>query len=191
MESLKVITSNVHKFQEIKQRLSDLGIELVHVKVPYMEVQADLIRDIAIQSATTLLTYIDPPFMIEDSGIEIIHLKGFPGPYSSYVFRTIGWQGILNLMKQADNRSARFISTIVLVDSNRNMKVFEGFQEGEISLEGKGSNGFGFDPIFIPEGTSKTYAQMDMETKNHYSHRGKSTKMLYEYLEERLQNQKF
>ncbi len=191
MESLKVITSNVHKFQEIKQRLSDLGIELVHVKVPYMEVQADFIRDIAIQSATTLLTYIDPPFMIEDSGIEIIHLKGFPGPYSSYVFRTIGWQGILNLMKQADNRSARFISTIVLVDSNRNMKVFEGFQEGEISLEGKGSNGFGFDPIFIPEGTSKTYAQMDMETKNHYSHRGKSTKMLYEYLEERLQNHKF
>ncbi len=180
-----MITSNVHKFEEIQVRFSDLGINLEHIQFPYPEAQAETIRDIAIQSAATILTYIQPPFLIEDSGIAIEQLKGFPGPYSSFVFKTVGWKGILKLMRDEKNRKARFISVIVFIDSFRQMHVFEGIQEGHIAEEGRGNKGFGFDPIFIPEGSKLTFAEMDIQTKNEYSHRGKSSGQLYHFLAEK------
>lgn len=183
MKELKVITSNIHKFEELEERLNGLEIELVHIKTAYPEVQAETIREVAIQSATTLMTFIEPPFIIEDSGLSIDHLNGFPGPYSSFVFKTIGWEGILRLMNDVHKRIARFTSIIVLVDKQKNIHVFEGIQGGEISEEGRGIHGFGFDPIFVPGGADKTFGEMDLSVKNQYSHRGKSGVKLRQFLQ--------
>jgi len=91
--------------------------------------------------------------IIEDDGLCIDSLDGFPGPYSSYVHKTIGNSGILQLLKK--NRNAKFISTIVYCDK-KSLEFFEGKLDGTISQSEKGK-GWGYDPIFIPKNTKKTF----------------------------------
>lgn len=182
---IKFLTSNQHKVEEVQGKLEDRfgkRYKLTHVNQAYPELQGDSTREIALQSATTMATTVDPPFILEDSGIFIDALSGFPGPYSSFVFKTIGLQGILDLMQSHSNRSARFISVIVFVDANKDFRVFEGVTEGSISEEIFGSGGFGFDPIFVPNGETGTYAQLSLEQKNNLSHRGKSVQKFLDYL---------
>ena len=108
--------------------------------------------------------------IVEDDGIFIDSLGGFPGPYSSYVHKTIGNKGILNLLKY--NRGAKFVSTITYCDKN-GLESFEGKLDGTISKSQKG-RGWGYDPIFIPKNMQKTFAQLD--EKNIISHRYKALK---------------
>ncbi|RLF42286.1 MAG: non-canonical purine NTP pyrophosphatase, partial [Thermoplasmata archaeon] len=110
-------------------------------------------------------------------------LSNFPGVYSAYVFKRIGCKGILKLMEDKKDRYAEFRSVIVYKEKGKRTKIFIGKCEGEIAFEEKGNRGFGFDPIFIPYGSSKTFGEMDVEEKNKYSHRGKSVEMLVKYLE--------
>ena len=108
--------------------------------------------------------------IIEDDGLHIDSLDGFPGPYSSYAHKTIGNKGILNLLKQ--NRGAQFISTITYCDKN-GLESFEAKLDGTISKSQKGK-GWGFDPIFIPKNTTKTFGELI--NKNILSHRYKALK---------------
>ena len=91
------------------------------------------------------------PLIIEDDGIFINSLNGFPGPYSSYIFKTIGNKGILNLLKQ--NRKAKFVSIITYCDKNI-LESFDAKIDGSISKSVKGK-GWGYDPIFIPNNLQK------------------------------------
>ena len=108
--------------------------------------------------------------IIEDDGLHIDSLDGFPGPYSSYVQKTIGNQGIINLVKT--DRSAKFVSNIIYHDKYC-FKSFEGKLFGTISKSEKG-NGWGFDPLFIPKNQKQTYGELT--DKNNISHRYKALK---------------
>lgn len=184
MASLQFISSNKHKYQEMENKLRKYNYQINHFHYKYTELQADTIEEIAMASATSLSTIIQGDFFIEDSGLSIDALQGFPGPYSSYVLQTIGWNGILQLMNHYDLRKAKFISVIVLIRNNK-LDVFSGECQGIISHQGLGDEGFGYDPIFIPlknDSEAKTFAQLSIEEKNKISHRSKSVDKLIDFL---------
>lgn len=188
MTEISFVTSNNHKFEELSSFFTDDKITFLHLKQQYPELQANTFRQIVISSASSLMTTIPQPFLIEDSGLSIDVLHNFPGPYSSFVFQTLGWEGILDLMKNKTDRSAYFTSIFAYVIDD-NIEIFEGVTKGKISSQGQGGGGFGFDPIFTPDFTDssgnrnyKTYAELDMKSKNMISHRGLSMKKLKKYL---------
>ena len=163
-------SSNVHKYEEAKEILAEFGIELGFFQTNLVEIQRFLIK-IAEQKALDAYDKCKKPVIVEDDGLFIDSLSGFPGPFSSYVFKTIGNNGILKLVE--DNRGAKFRAVIAYCDSNKKPKLFEYSISGKISknLQGKG---WGYDPIFIPEKQNKTYAEL--AEKNKISHRYESLK---------------
>ena len=102
------------------------------------------------------------------------------GENTSY---TIKNQVILDRLQNSDNRDARFVSVVCLVLDEERVYSFEGIMQGTIGYEAKGSNGFGYDPIFVPKGYSQSYAEMDLEVKNHLSHRGQALRKATDFLE--------
>jgi len=186
---LYFITRNKHKLIEIdnilKQIVPTVQLQIFN-NVRKIEIQHNNLREIvkfAVQTATRYIT--NKPFIIEDAGLFINALKGFPGPFSHYVYKTIGIKGILKLMENVENRTAYFKSVIGLY-FNDDIHIFEGVAEGVISRKARGEYGFGFDPIFIPQGCSKTFAEMRLEEKNMHSHRGKSARALALFLKETM-----
>jgi len=126
------------------------------------------------------------PIFVEDAGLFVEALKGFPGPYAAYVYHTIGNQGILKLMADTENRGANFQSVISYCDSENSVDPvsFYGEIKGEITPAQRteqGKSGFGFDPIFQPEGSSRTFAEMTVEEKNGYSHRAAAIRRFAEW----------
>lgn len=167
---LYFVSSNYHKYQEAKKILQSFGINPGFFKYELEEIQSSSLKEIASKKAMQAFQKYKKPIIIEDDGLFIDSLGGFPGPYSSYVFKTIGNKGILQLLKR--DRTAKFISNISYCD-NKNLKSFEAKIDGTISKIQNGS-GWGYDPIFIPKNFSKTFAQLD--TKNDFSHRYKALK---------------
>ncbi len=174
---LKVVTHNEGKFREIKKIIN--SVEMLNIEYP--EIQSDSLEDVIEFALNYLSKKIDGNFIIDDSGIFIFSLNDFPGVYSAYIFKTIGNRGILKLMEGIENRSAYFKTVIGLRYENKNYK-FIGFCHGRISSEIRGSNGFAYDSIFIPENHDKTFAEMKTEEKNKISHRGRAIRKLEEFL---------
>jgi len=162
------VTSNEGKFREAKEIGKKFGIDVEWIKRKYLEPQGSDLEEIARKSAEMLAKELDVPFFIEDSGLFIEALNGFPGPYSSYVFKTIGNEGILKLMKDVKDRRAYFLAVIAFFDG-KEIKTFKGRVDGEIAEEMRGDKGFGFDPIFLYNG--KTFAEISGNEKNIISHR--------------------
>ncbi|MEM1704087.1 MAG: XTP/dITP diphosphatase [Zestosphaera sp.] len=179
---LFLVSRNEGKIREFR----DLGlrecVDVVPLSLDKVEIQSDDLTSIALYSAVQASLYLREPFFVEDAGLYIKSLKGFPGPFSSYVYKTIGVEGILKLMSSVSDRTAFFKSVIVLYYPQQGFKVFEGVVYGSISLEARGSGGFGFDPIFVPEGHHKTFAELDLETKNSLSHRGRAFRAMVSWL---------
>ena len=169
------VTSNIHKFNEARSVLAEYKIATAMLNVKTVEIQDDNLETIAKATAIDAVKKCHLPIIVGDAGLFIKALKGFPGPYSSYVYRTIGTKGILKLMKGIDNRDAQFHSTVAFNSPKKKPpKCFHGKVEGEISLEERGSSGFGFDPIFKPSKSHVTFAEMTTEEKNRYSHRAQA-----------------
>lgn len=164
------VSSNSHKYRESKTILDSLGIRLGFLKSNLKEIQSNSLDAIAIVKARDAFSKFKKPVIIEDDGLFIDSIDGFPGPYSSYVFQTIGSKGILNLLK--NNRKAKFISVITYCDKT-NLQLFKGKLDGKISKVQKG-RGCGYDPIFIPNNSKKTFAEIN--NKNEVSHRYKALK---------------
>jgi len=179
---LFLVSRNEGKIREFR----DLGlrecVDVVPLSLDKVEIQSDDLTSIALYSAVQASLYLREPFFVEDAGLYIKSLKGFPGPFSSYVYKTIGVEGVLKLMSSVSDRTAFFKSVIVLYYPQQGFKVFEGVVYGSISLEARGSGGFGFDPIFVPEGHHKTFAELDLETKNSLSHRGRAFRAMVGWL---------
>lgn len=154
--------------------MREQGYELDHIKISYPEIQADTLDDTIIPGLRWLTERYDRPVMIDDSGLFIDSLKGFPGVYSAYVFKTIGCDGVLRLMSGVGDRGARFECCIGFMMPGREPSISKGVAKGSISLEKAGAGGFGYDPIFVPEGYAKTYAQFEVSEKNKISHRGRA-----------------
>ena len=164
------VSSNNHKYQEAKKILESPGINLGFFKSNLEEIQSNSLKEIASRKAVDAFYKCKKPVIVEDDGLFIDSLEGFPGPYSSYVFKTVGNKGIINLLK--NNRKGKFISIITYCDKSI-LKSFEGKLDGQISKSEKGK-GWGYDPIFMPKNSRKTFAQLN--NKNELSHRYKALK---------------
>lgn len=175
------VTGNVHKFEEARKVLAEFEVATAMLRVEPVEVQDDSIEKIAKTSALDAVEKCGLPIVVEDAGLFIKALKGFPGPYSSYVYRTIGTKGILELMKNVEEREAYFRSVIAFSNPDGPPRTFHGKVKGKISKEERGRSGFGFDPIFSPSGQDKTFAEMSMEEKNKHSHRAQALRKFAEW----------
>jgi XTP/dITP diphosphohydrolase len=179
---LGLLTGNRHKLEELSAVLKPYGVSLYQLAVGKFEVQSDSIEEIALAAARHAYSQLRVPLIADDSGLFIDSLNGFPGPYSSYAYKTIGIQGILRLLHASRSRRACFRAAIAAVIPPYE-KVFTGQICGYIAHEPRGSGGFGFDPIFVPdEGDGRTFAEMSLEEKNSISHRARAARALGEWL---------
>jgi XTP/dITP diphosphohydrolase len=176
------VTSNIHKFQEARRVLSEYKIATAKLRVGAIEIQDDNPENIAKASAMDAVKNSGLPIFVEDAGIFIDALNGFPGPYSSYVYRTVGTKGILKLMNDIKNRDAYFQAVIAFSSPEEEPTCFHGKVKGKISLEERGTSGFGYDPIFEPSnGDGRTFAEMTTEEKNQHSHRTEALRKFAEW----------
>lgn len=183
------ITTNKNKVKEIKD-LADAkakNIIIEHLEYDYPELQLEETESVAKESANYIREKIaiKKPFFIEDSGLFIHALNGFPGPFSAYVFDKMGNEGILKLMvdKKGEERKATFKTVIAFCESAKNAPIlFAGTVEGKIAEKIRGEGGFGYDPVFELEGTGKTFAELSTGEKNKISHRGRAFRELLNYL---------
>lgn len=171
-------TNNINKFNEARRVFSKHKIAVGMLRVKNLEVQSESLEEIAKSSVIEAFRNCNLPVIVEDAGLFVEALNGFPGPYAAYVYRTIGNAGLLRLMEKVKNRKAWFRSVVAYYSASCNSPIcFKGQSVGEITTEEKRSNneyGFGFDPIFKPVNSNKTFAEMTIAEKNKYSHRAKA-----------------
>jgi len=150
---------------------------------PKIEIQSDNLSEIASYGAQEAAKRLGIPVVAEDAGLFIRSLNGFPGPYSSDVFKRLGNKGILKLMEGVSKRNAKFSSVAAFCTPRGKPRCFTGSVFGHIGLHPRGVSGFGFDPIFIPtKGDGRTFAQMTVREKNRSSHRAASFKKISKWL---------
>ena len=184
MKKLYFITGNKGKLIEIQERVKTLDIKVIQKDLGYPELQAETLEEVAEYGANHIQKQFNESFILEDAGLFIDNLDGFPGVYSKYVFYTIGLAGILKLMENKKIRSAVFRSVYAYAEPEIKPVLFLGECKGTITTKEKGTGGFGYDPLFIPDGKSLTFAEMTTEEKNRYSHRGKALDKLFDFLKE-------
>lgn len=189
MKKLVFATANPNKIREIQQMFGDkynfLSLEDIGCEEDVPETQ-DTIEGNALQKAWYVYEKYGANCFAEDTGLEIEALYGAPGVYSA---RYAGPQRnsednidrVLKEMADSENRKAQFKTVIALIIDGV-AHCFEGIVEGQILRERRGTKGFGYDPIFVPIETNKTFAEMDGEEKGKISHRGRATVKLQEYL---------
>ncbi|MBD3388564.1 MAG: XTP/dITP diphosphatase [Candidatus Altiarchaeales archaeon] len=176
-------TSNTNKVEEANKIAAEYGMSFQQVNIIYPEVRAESVSKVAGEGVRYVYEKLKRPVIVEDSGLFIDALNDFPGTYSAYVFKRIGCEGILKLLDGVEDRRARFKSAIGYCDK-KGVKVYEGVVEGSIPCEMRGSKGFGYDPIFKPLDSEKTFAE-DPAHKNRASHRRKATELLCQALSPR------
>ena len=152
-------TGNKNKVKELENILKNTNIEIIQKNIEIKEPRSDDINKIAIAKANYAIKKLKMPIIVEDSGLFIESLNGFPGTYSHWVYDKIGASGILNLMNKTKTRNATFKTVIAYVEPNKKPIIFTGEKKGTITLECKGNQGFGYDPIFIPDGETQTWGQ--------------------------------
>ena len=183
MKTINFITGNKGKIQEATEKFRPLGINIKQKNMGYPEIQTDKLEKVAAFGVDHIQKQgIDHPFILEDAGIFIDKLQGFPGVYSAYVYDSIGLQGIIDLLANSADCRAVFRSVFAYAKPKGDAHFFIGECSGTVIKQEKGSNGFGYDPIFIPKGSDKTFAQMNTSEKNSFSHRGRSLEKLYDFL---------
>jgi XTP/dITP diphosphohydrolase len=164
--SIFFVSSNKNKYEEAKNITSEFGLKLTFLKSHLQEIQSDNLEDIATHKSMQAFSICSKPVIVEDDGLFIKSLNGFPGPYSSFVFDTIGNKGILRLVSRP--RNASFRSIIAYCEKDDDVHLFSADVKGTISKKENGVK-WGFDPIFIPSGKNKSYSQL--AKKNQISHR--------------------
>ncbi len=194
---LLVASRNQGKIAEIRRLLDDTG--WLVVGLPSLDSGLEIVEDgetfeqnarkkaYAAAEASKMWTLAD------DSGLEIDALGGEPGvhsarycgPDAAQIFRNRRIQDCLVAVPE-EQRTARFRCVMCLIDPAGKEKVFEGTCEGKIAYHARGSAGFGYDPIFIPEGYSRTFAELGLETKNRFSHRARAMRQVVDYLRTRV-----
>ena len=184
-------TNNKHKLQEVRDIIGD-RVELLslndidcHDDIPET---ADTLQGNALIKARHIFEKYGFNCFADDTGLEVEALNGAPGVYSArYAGEECNSEAnMLKLLQNLtceNNRNAQFRTVIALI-INGEEKLFNGIVKGTITNEKKGNSGFGYDPIFIPEGYTESFAQMSGEMKNSISHRFRATKQLSDYLKE-------
>jgi XTP/dITP diphosphohydrolase len=173
---LKVVTSNPGKVIEYRESLASFGIGIEHVKTSYDEIQTSKLEDVVKHGIQRLKECGLEDFIIDDSGMFVNALEGFPGVYSAYVQKTIGNAGILKLMENVVVRDANF-QCCIGCSINGNDIVVTGRCDGVILKKESGTEGFGYDPVFSHDG-ERSFAELPLHEKNEVSHRGLAVKLL-------------
>jgi XTP/dITP diphosphohydrolase len=171
-------TNNINKFNEARKVLAEYKIAVGMLRVKTLEIQSESLEEIAKTSALEAFKQCNLPIIVEDAGLFIVALNGFPGPYAAYTYKTIGNGGLLQLLENIKNRKAEFQSVVAHYSAELKSPIcFKGEAIGEITkVERRGDHksGFGFDPIFKPANCNKTFAEMSLAEKNKHSHRAKA-----------------
>ncbi|MFA9426121.1 XTP/dITP diphosphatase [Natronorubrum sp. A-ect3] len=169
--AIRFVTGNEGKVREAREYLA--GIEPVEqIEYDYTEIQSDSLSEIAAHGAREAFreSGSEQPVLVDDAGLFVDALGGFPGPYSAYVEDTVGVERLWRLAREEDNRRARFKTVLAYVDAT-GTETFEGSVAGTL-VAPRGDGGFGYDPIF--EYNGQTMAEMSTEEKNAISHRGRA-----------------
>lgn len=186
-------TNNAHKLEEIRQMLAGTGIDILsladigcHDDIPET---APTIEGNALQKARYIYDKYGMSCFADDTGLEVRALGGAPGVYSARYAGGSGHDSEANMAKLLaelrpfTDRKASFRTAICLILANASQPVtFEGTVNGEITTERHGTEGFGYDPVFRPDGYADTFAQLGPEVKNKISHRALAVRKLVEYL---------
>lgn len=181
MRKIVFVTGNAGKFREVKAMMEERGIEAIQNKDGYPELQEDDLEPIAAYGAKLVAEKLKMPVMVDDSGIFITVLNGFPGPYSAFVEDNLGNLRVLKLMEDETDRRAQFKSVIGYCEPGEEPVTFTGIVEGQIAYEERGTGGFGYDPIFEYEG--QTFGEIGDEEKNKISHRRRALDKFLEWLD--------
>lgn len=189
MKTLIFATNNQHKVVEMNlalkgkfsiKSLKEAGID-IDIPEPY-----NTLEENATTKSKTIYELTNADCFSEDTGLEVLELNGEPGVKSA---RYAGEQAVFSdnidklllKMKNVTNRTAQFKTIISLILKGKEYQ-FEGICKGTILSDRQGSDGFGYDPVFVPEGSAKSFAEMTMEEKNEYSHRRKAADKLVAFL---------
>ncbi|MEJ1241086.1 RdgB/HAM1 family non-canonical purine NTP pyrophosphatase [Chryseolinea sp. T2] len=186
-------SNNAHKLEEVRNKVAPLGINISSLAdigcAEELPETQDNIPGNSLQKAMYVLSKYNIPCFADDTGLEVQALNGDPGVYSA---RYAGPQRnstdninlLLKNLQGVSNRAARFRTVITLVGLTKRPVVFEGIVDGEIGSSLKGTSGFGYDPVFIPNGHHRTFAEMTMNEKNQLSHRAIAVSQLIAFLTE-------
>jgi len=189
MMTLIFATNNQHKVDEVKTVLP-LHFDILTLKEAGIDIDIpephDTLEENAKEKAITIYHVANTACFSEDTGLEVFSLDGEPGVHSA---RYAGEEKsfaknidkLLDNLKDKEDRTAQFRAVICLIIEG-NIDFFEGICKGRIIAEKRGTAGFGYDPVFIPDGAGKTFAEMDTEEKNIYSHRRKAVDKLVKFL---------
>ena len=177
---LRFATTNAGKLHEAREYLAPVVGDVAQFDYDYVEIQSEDLGEIAAHGARESYEAAGEPVIVDDSGLFVDALGGFPGPYSSYVYDTLGIERVSGIVRREDDRRARFRAVVAYCDGDR-VESFEGAVPGEI-VAPRGDGGFGYDPIFEHDGT--TFAEMSTERKNAISHRGRALAALADWLGE-------
>lgn len=181
MRKIVFVTGNKGKFREVKDILAARGFEVIQNTDGYPELQEDDLEPIAAYGAKWASDKLGLPVMVDDSGLFINVLNGFPGPYSAFVEKNLGNPRVLKIMEGETERSAVFKSVIGYCEPGAEPLTFTGTVEGKIAFEELGTGGFGYDPIFDYNG--KTFGELGDEFKNKVSHRRRAVDKFVEWLD--------
>lgn len=184
-------SGNRHKIEELRQVLQPLGFELkstLDVEDPE-EVEEDRpdLEGNALKKARFWHKKTGLPALSDDTGLEVDALDGAPGVYSArYAGENASYEDnvnkLLSELDKAEGRSARFRTVIAYVTDEGDY-LFEGVCKGEIIREKRGEKGFGYDPVFVPEGFDRTFAELSSDEKNKISHRGRALQKFIEFID--------
>lgn len=188
MKDLVFATHNAHKLEEIRAILNEyniLGLNDINCHTDIIE-DANTLEGNAIIKANFVTDNYNINCFADDTGLEVESLGGAPGVYSArYAGENCSYQDnvikLLDALKNIENRKARF-RTVIALNLDGKQYTFEGIVNGIITKEQHGEKGFGYDPIFLPDGYDMTFAEMPLEVKNKISHRGIATQKLIEFL---------
>ncbi len=175
------ITSNKGKLNEVRQLL---GIEIKSRSVELDEIQGIRAETVAADKAKRAYAIVKKPVLVEDTALYINALNGFPGALIKFMEMTVGYDGTCRMLRGYKDKRATAESCIVFYDG-KDLKSFSGRVHGTISDRTRGTDGFGFDCLFIPDSSKKTFAEMGTEEKNRISHRRKAVLKLKRYLASR------
>ncbi len=193
MIPLLLATRNAHKTREFAQILGrDFVVtDLTSLEIPAIKETGQTFDENAAIKALTISKRLSGFVVADDSGLEVDVLGGAPGIFSARYsgenasdHENIG--KLLQKLADAPDRRARFRCAIVLARAGETLAIFAGELEGTISIEPRGKNGFGYDPVFIPTGHDQTFAELGQEMKNRISHRARAIGQLRAYLEDSL-----
>jgi XTP/dITP diphosphohydrolase len=178
MRTLRFVTTNADKVAEARERLP---VPVEQFDYDYVERQSDSLAEIATRGAREAHDAADAPVIVDDSGLFVDALEGFPGPYSAYAENTLGVERVARLALAEDDHGAAFRTVVAYADGDV-IETFEGTVEGEI-VAPRGEGGFGYDPVFEHEG--RTFAERSTAEKNEVSHRGRALDALSDWLDGR------